>query len=98
MTKWTGYRLRKAKCKFKPNLALAWRTSVAPAALRPSSLVAVPCSINRTNAFSHPIPFLTLPPHTGGACVWVSMGGGINYLRSISSDSQHGNWPRASWR
>lgn len=72
MTERTGYRLRKVKCKFKPNLALAWRTSTDPVVLWLSSFVAVPCLINRTRCILPTPPILlTLPPHThtqGGMC------------------------------
>lgn len=65
MTERTGYRLRKVKCKFKPNLALAWRTSTDPVVLWLSSFVAVPCLINRTRCILPTPPLLlTLPSHT----------------------------------
>lgn len=92
----TGYRLRKVKCKFKPNLALAWRTSADPVVLWLSSFVAVPCLINRTRCILPTPPILLTPrppTHTHKeACVWMRMAGSINYLCSGSSNSHCGNW------
>lgn len=70
MTEWTGYRLRKAKCKFKPNLALAWRTSADPVVLWSASFGAVPWSINSTKCILPTTPFHPpLPPSQGGMYV-----------------------------
>lgn len=66
----TSYRLRKAKCKFKLDLALVRKTSADTAVRWSLSFVAVPCLINRTNAFPTPSFFFFFTPQTQGSmCV-----------------------------